>query len=85
MHLFSKISTEVDFSREKIRTVREDLQACKQLLRCRREELKKLYMDAVKNKHVMQYLDHINELRNVNSTKFNSTLQKKHYLKATRM
>lgn len=85
MQLFSKISTEVDFSREKIRTVREDLQTCKQFLRCRREELKKLYTDAVKNKHVMQYLDHISELRNVNSTKFNSTLQKKHYLKATKM
>ncbi|XP_070492130.1 exocyst complex component 4 [Chironomus tepperi] len=85
MQLFSKISGEVDFSREKIRTVRENLQTCKQLLRCRREELKKLYTDAVKNKNVMQYLDHINELRNVNSTKFASTLQKKHYLKATKM
>ena len=85
MQLFTKISGEVDFSREKIRTVRENLQTCKQLLRCRREELKKLYTDAVKNKNVMQYLDHINELRNVNSTKFTSTLQKKHYLKATKM
>lgn len=85
MQLFTKISSEVDFSRQKIRTVRENLQTCKQLLRCRREELKKLYTDAVKNKHVMQYLDHINELRNVNSTKFNSCLQKRHYLKATKM
>ncbi|CRK99367.1 CLUMA_CG012653, isoform A [Clunio marinus] len=85
MQLFSKISAEVDFSREKVRTIRENLQACKQLLRCRREELKKLYMDAVKNKHVMQYLEHINELKTVNSTKFNASLKKRHYLKATKM
>lgn len=85
MQLFTKISLELDYSRDKIRKTRENLQACKHLLRCRREELKKLYMDAVKNKHVMEYLDHINELRNVNSTRFNSSLQKRHYLKATKM
>lgn len=85
MQLFTKISSEVDCSRDKIHTVRENLMACKQLLRCRREELKKLYMDAVKNKHVMQYLDYISELKTVNSTKFNASLQKRHYLKATKM
>lgn len=85
MQLFTKISLEVDFSRDKIHTVRNNLMTCKQLLRCRREELKKLYMDAVKNKHVMEYLDHINELKAVNSTKFNANLQKRHYLKATKM
>jgi len=85
MQLFTKISSEVDFSREKIHTVRGNLQTCKQLLRCKREELKKLYMDAVKNKHVMELLDHINELKIVNSTKFNTNLQKRHYLKATKM
>jgi exocyst complex component 4 len=85
MGLFTKISSEVDFSRDKIHTVRGNLTACKQLLRCRRDELKKLYMDAVKNKHVMQYLEHINELRAVNSTKFAASLQKRHYLKATKM
>lgn len=85
MQLFSKISTEVDSSREKVHTVRENLQTCKIMLRCRREELKKLYTDAVKNKHVMQYLDHINDLRTVNTTKFNANLQKRHYLKATKM
>lgn len=85
MQLFSKISSEIDFSRDKIHTVRENLQTCKQLLRCRREELKKLYMDAVKNKHVMEYLENINELKSVNSTKFNANLQKRHYLKATKL
>lgn len=85
MQLFTKISSEVDFSRDKIHTVRGNLTTCKQLLRCRRDELKKLYMDAVKNKHVMQYLEHINELRAVNSTKFAASLQKRHFLKATKM
>lgn len=85
MQLFSTISSEVDSSRDKIHTVRGNLQTCKQLLRCRREELKKLYMDAVKNKHVMQYLENINELRAVSATKFNASLQKRHFLKATKM
>ena len=85
MQLFTKISSEVDCSRDKIHTVRENLTACKHLLRCRREELKKLYMDAVKNRHVMQYMEHITELRSVNSAKFNANLQKRHYLKATKM
>lgn len=85
MQLFTKISLELDYSRDKVHKVRENLQTCKQLLRCRREELKKLYTDAIKNKHVMEYLDHINELRNVNSTKFNSSVQRRHYLKATKM
>jgi exocyst complex component 4 len=85
MHLFTQISLELDFSRNKIHKTRDNLQSCKQLLRCRREELKKLYTDAVKNKRVLEYLDHINELRNVNSTKFNSSLQRRHYLKATKM
>jgi exocyst complex component 4 len=42
-------------------------------------------MDAVKNKHVMEYLEHISELKTVNSTKFNANLQKRHYLKATKL
>jgi exocyst complex component 4 len=43
MQLFGKVSTQISSSRERIHTVKANLQDCKQLLRCRREELKKLW------------------------------------------
>lgn len=57
MQLFGKVSTHVTMSREKIHTVKENLHACKQLLRCRREELKKLWTDAVQQKYVLEMFD----------------------------
>lgn len=83
MQLFAKISTEVNCSREKIHSVKDNLQACKQLLRCRREELKKMYLDAVKNRHILEMLEQINELKEI-SAKLHIHLNKKHYLHATK-
>ena len=57
MQLFSQVSVQVTTSREKIHTVKENLQTCKQLLRCRREELKKLWKDAVQQKYVLEMLE----------------------------
>ncbi len=84
IQLFAKISTEVNCSREKIHSVKDSLQACKQLLRCRREELKKMYLDSMKNRHILEMLEQINELREI-SSKLNVHLNKKHYLHATKM
>ena len=83
MQLFSKISTEVNFSRDKVIQVKESLKTCKDLLRCRREELKKMYTDAVKHKHILEMLEQINELKEI-SVKLNVHLTKKHYLHATK-
>lgn len=83
MQLFAKISTEVNCSRDKIHSVKDNLQACKQLLRCRREELKKMYLDAVKNRHILEMLEQINELKEI-SAKLHVHLNKKHYLHATK-
>lgn len=83
MQLFAKISTEVNCSRDKIHNVKENLGACKQLLRCRREELKKMYLDAVKNRHILEMLEQINELKEI-SLKLHIHLNKKHYLHATK-
>lgn len=57
MHLFGHVSAHVTASRDKIHTVKENLQACKQLLNCRREELQKLWMDAVQQKYVLEMLE----------------------------
>lgn len=83
MLLFSKVSSQVTTSKEKIHSVKENLYACKKLLRCRREELKKLWTDAVQQKYVLEMLEQINELRKVPSNVTNY-IAKKHYLHATK-
>ncbi|XP_055693526.1 exocyst complex component 4 [Lutzomyia longipalpis] len=83
MQLFGKVSTHVTMSREKIHTVKENLHACKQLLRCRREELKKLWTDAVQQKYVLEMFDQINELRKVPSI-VTAYTTKRQYLHATK-
>lgn len=55
--LFTNVSTEINSSREKIHTVKENLNACKRLLQCRREELKKMWTDVVQHKHVLAMLE----------------------------
>ncbi|XP_053679714.1 LOW QUALITY PROTEIN: exocyst complex component 4 [Anopheles nili] len=84
MQLFGKVSTEVTASRERIHVVKENLQSCKQLLRCRRDELKKLYTDAIQHKYVLEMLDHITEIRKV-PVQLSAYMAKKHYLHATKL
>lgn len=57
MQLFGQISTMITTSRTKIRTVKENLMTCKQLLRCRREEIQKLYKDAMQQKYTLEMLE----------------------------
>lgn len=51
------IILQITSSREKIRAVKNDLQACKTLLRCRRDELKKLWLEGIEHKHSLQLLE----------------------------
>ena len=55
--LFSQVSTQISTSREKIHSVKENLIACKQLLQCRRDEIQKLWTDAVQHKFVLEMLE----------------------------
>lgn len=48
---------QITSSREKIKTVKGNLQACKTLLRCRRNELKKLWLEGIEHKHSLQLLE----------------------------
>lgn len=57
MQLFGQVSHLVSTSRTKIHTVKENLIACKQLLRCRREEIQKLYRDAMQQKYSLEMLE----------------------------
>ena len=84
MQLFGKLSTRVTTSRDKIHAVKENLQACKMLLRCRRDELKKLWLEGIEHKHVLQLLEEIDQLREV-PAQLGAYLAKKHYLHATQL
>ena len=44
-------------SQEKIRTLKKNLQSCKSLLRCKREELKRLWLEDVRFKHMLKLID----------------------------
>ena len=44
-------------SQDKIRVLKANLQSCKTLLRCKREELKRLWVDDVKYKHMLKMID----------------------------
>lgn len=57
MQLFGQVSNLITTSRTKIHTVKENLMACKQLLRCRREEIQKLYKDAMQQKYSLEMLE----------------------------
>ncbi|XP_012280945.1 exocyst complex component 4 [Orussus abietinus] len=84
MEIFTSLSERVTTSREKIHAVKENLNAFKQLLRCRREELMKLWLEGVEHKHVLQLLDEIEQLREVPS-RLGHYLNKKLYLHATQL
>ncbi|KAL5273771.1 EXOC4 family protein [Megaselia abdita] len=82
--LFSQVSGQITSSRDKIHTTKANLVACKQLLQCRRDELKKLWCDAVQQKYVLEYLETINELRKV-PVKVLAFSSKRQYLHATKV
>ncbi|XP_026850554.1 exocyst complex component 4 isoform X5 [Drosophila persimilis] len=81
--LFSQVSTEVTASRERIHAVKENLSACKRLLQCRRDELKKMWTDAVQHKYVLEMLEQIQELRKVPQRVVSYTA-KRQYLHASK-
>lgn len=81
--LFSQVSAHIGTSREKIHAVKENLVACKQLLHCRREELRSLWTDALQQKLALEMLEQINELRKIPQV-ITSFTNKRHYLHATK-
>ncbi|XP_052772519.1 exocyst complex component 4-like isoform X2 [Mya arenaria] len=79
---FSDISDNVNESREKIKHIKEDLSSCKTLLHCKRDELRKLWIDGVEQKTIAALLDQIEQVKNV-PEKLDNHLAKKEYLQAT--
>ncbi|XP_025829668.1 exocyst complex component 4 isoform X3 [Agrilus planipennis] len=84
MQLFSSISSSIRESREKIRTVKENLKACKSLLHCRSDELRKLWTEHLEYKYMLQLLEKIETLNDI-PNKINFHLSRKQYLHATNL
>uniref|UniRef100_A0A131XK69 Exocyst complex component Sec8 n=1 Tax=Hyalomma excavatum TaxID=257692 RepID=A0A131XK69_9ACAR len=84
MQDFSKISSRISASRSKVQCIKEKLTTCKTLLHCKRDELKKLWLEAVEHKHVLQLLEEIESLVEV-PDKIDAFLSKKQYLHATQL
>ncbi|XP_068708589.1 exocyst complex component 4-like isoform X2 [Montipora capricornis] len=81
---FTGISTRIAASLDKVKTLRENLQACKSLLHCKREELKKYWMDGLEYNEVLNLLDRIDQVKNV-PEQIEKYKKKKYYLHATEL
>ncbi|CAG2168941.1 unnamed protein product, partial [Oppiella nova] len=84
MSAFSKISQRLKSSRERVVITRDKLQTCQKLLHCKRDELKKLWLESVENKVVLELLDRVERMTTVPHS-VDQYIQRKHYLHATRL
>ncbi|XP_070541139.1 exocyst complex component 4-like isoform X2 [Ptychodera flava] len=81
---FSGISARITNSREKLATLKENLTSCKALLHCKRDEIRKLWLEGVEHKHVLALLRQIEEVKET-TQKLEEYMSKKHYLHATEL
>ena len=84
MQAYSKISSNLVLSKTKLKEIREKLITCQQLLHCKRDELKKLYLESMENKFILELLDQVENVCQANS-KIKKLIEKKQYLTATRL
>ncbi|KAK8729890.1 hypothetical protein OTU49_008375 [Cherax quadricarinatus] len=84
MQIFGEVSGRLAEARKRIRTIKDNLAACKRLLHCKRDELKERWLEGVEHKHVMLLLEQIDEVRDVGE-RVGSYISKKHYLHATQL
>lgn len=64
--------------------VKENLLSCKMLLHCKRDELRKLWIEGIEHKHVLNLLDEIENIKQV-PQKLQQCMASKHYLTSTDM
>lgn len=67
MQAYSKISSNLVLSKTKLKEIREKLITCQQLLHCKRDELKKLYLESMENKFILELLDQVENVCQANS------------------
>uniref|UniRef100_A0A8C9TBH3 Exocyst complex component Sec8 n=1 Tax=Scleropages formosus TaxID=113540 RepID=A0A8C9TBH3_SCLFO len=81
---YQSITERITSSRNKIKQVKENLLSCKMLLHCKRDELRKLWIEGIEHKHVLNLLDEIENIKQV-PQKLEACMSSKHYLHATDM
>ncbi|XP_068616203.1 exocyst complex component 4-like, partial [Brachionichthys hirsutus] len=81
---YQSITERITSSRYKIKQVKENLLSCKMLLHCKRDELRKLWIEGIEHKHVLQLLDEIESIKQV-PQRLEAYMASKHYLHATDM
>uniref|UniRef100_A0A1I7XYA3 Exocyst complex component Sec8 n=1 Tax=Steinernema glaseri TaxID=37863 RepID=A0A1I7XYA3_9BILA len=68
LHSFRNVSQRITASRERIHNVKNALQTCKSLLQCRRDDLKKLWMENAEQRCVANILQQIEEIKNLDKS-----------------
>ena len=63
MTIYSTASGRIHRARTRLTSVRQSLVACKELLHYKRDELKKLWLEGVEQKHVLQLLQQIETMK----------------------
>uniref|UniRef100_A0A6Q2XNL3 Exocyst complex component Sec8 n=1 Tax=Esox lucius TaxID=8010 RepID=A0A6Q2XNL3_ESOLU len=81
---YQSITERITSSRNKIKGVKENLLSCKMLLHCKRDELRKLWIEGIEHKHVLNLLDEIESIKQV-PQRLEACMASKHYLHATDM
>ncbi|XP_050520815.1 exocyst complex component 4 isoform X2 [Daktulosphaira vitifoliae] len=84
MHLFTSVSSAINVSREKVQAAKQKLLACKSLLRCRRDELRKFYVESIEQHHMLTQLTQIEQIKEVPS-QLNMLDSKNQYLLCTKL
>ncbi|RZC35473.1 exocyst complex component 4 [Asbolus verrucosus] len=84
MQLFATISQIVSDNRIKIAKVKENLQDCKKKLRCRRDELRNLWLEGLEYKYMLQLLEEIEKMSEV-PDRLANYMSHKQYLHATEL
>lgn len=84
MQAYSKISSNLVLSKNKLKEIREKLITCQQLLHCKRDELKKLYIESMENKFELELLNQVESVCQANN-RIKKLIEKKQYLTATRL
>lgn len=83
MSAFSKVSSRLDSAKSRLEGIREKLLHCQSLLNCKRDELKRLWIESIETRHVMELLNLV-ETQSKKPELIAEYISKKHYLHATR-
>ena len=81
MNNFSRILNNLGRSKEKLLDTREKLQSCQKLLHCKRDELKKLWLESLENRAVYDILERVEHVASL-PKQVDSFASKKYYLHA---